>query len=181
MKQCIKCGVNKPIDCFYKNKNNKDGKSNKCSECTKKYRKELYEKHRKDPNMVEKIRAWSRNTYHRCNYKNKYRPNKDLKHKRGKEYRNKYPEKYKAQNATAKIKPEEKGNHLHHWCYKKEYHKDVIELSPNNHAFIHRYMDYDQKNMVYCVATDVIGFQFGEPLDTKAKHCAFISTILILK
>lgn len=43
MKLCKKCGENKPIESFSKNKNNKDGHEYHCKECKKKRTREYYE------------------------------------------------------------------------------------------------------------------------------------------
>lgn len=43
-KTCIKCGVEKPVTAFNKNKQNKDGLNGKCKDCMKEYRANYYEK-----------------------------------------------------------------------------------------------------------------------------------------
>lgn len=45
-KQCIKCGVVKPLDEFYKNANCTDGHFNKCKECTRAYNRAYKRKER---------------------------------------------------------------------------------------------------------------------------------------
>jgi hypothetical protein len=51
-KNCFKCGVNKPLDCFYPHKMMADGYLNKCKECTKADVKQ----HR--AGNLEKVRAY---------------------------------------------------------------------------------------------------------------------------
>lgn len=80
-KICKKCGVEKPLDEFSKDKKNKkDGRTSWCKECTKEYRKQ-YNKQNK-----EKINA-----------KNKewYENNKERKLKQNKEWKENNKEKYK--------------------------------------------------------------------------------------
>lgn len=78
MKTCFKCGVEKPLHEFYRQKGCKDGHLNKCKDCTKKdvakYREE----------NIERIRLYDRNRGNRQD--------------KGylKEWRAKYPKKYKA-------------------------------------------------------------------------------------
>ena len=78
MKKCFKCGEVKPLSGFYKHKQMKDGHVNKCKECNKadvsSYRVV----------NIDKIRAYDR--------KRGNRQNKGYL----KEYREKYPKKYKA-------------------------------------------------------------------------------------
>jgi len=78
MKICFKCEVEKPLSDFYKHKQMGDGHLNKCKQCTKKD----VGKHRN--NNLDKIRAYDRD--------------RGARQKDGylKEYRAKYPNKYKA-------------------------------------------------------------------------------------
>lgn len=68
---------------------------------------------------------------------------------------------------TSRMKPQTKGNHLHHWSYNIEHAKDVIELSIKDHATAHRFMVYDQERKMYRKLT-------GELLDTKEGHENYI-------
>jgi hypothetical protein len=66
------------------------------------------------------------------------------------------------------MKPQIKGNHLHHWSYNEIHFKDVIELDIDTHNFLHRYMTYDQPSKMYRRKDT------GELLDTKEKHLNFL-------
>lgn len=46
-KRCFKCKIEKPIECFSKNKGRSDGHSGQCKECHTVMRKEHYEKNKK--------------------------------------------------------------------------------------------------------------------------------------
>ena len=76
------------------------------------------------------------------------------------------------------MNPETEGNHLHHWSYQEEHAKDVIELDPKKHAFLHRYINYDQEKMMYRVSANLNGWDFGELLDAKDKHEKFLGSCL---
>ena len=77
-KTCFKCGETKPLAAFYKHKAMADGHLNKCKECTKKDA----DKHRSE--NLDKIREYDRNRGNR------------LPKGYTKEYRAKYPNKYRA-------------------------------------------------------------------------------------
>ena len=77
-KTCFKCGEIKPLAAFYKHKEMADGHLNKCKECTKKD----VDKHRSE--NLDKIREYDRERGNR------------LPAGYNKEYRAKYPNKYKA-------------------------------------------------------------------------------------
>ena len=53
MKKCPKCGEQKPLSDFHKDKNSKDGKSRLCANCATKQSKEWY---RKNPNTKRNAR-----------------------------------------------------------------------------------------------------------------------------
>lgn len=71
-----------------------------------------------------------------------------------------------------RIKPTIKGNELHHWSYTLRHALDVIELSPKDHAKIHRFIKYDQKTFMYKDLN-------GKLLDTREKHEDLINKVLM--
>jgi hypothetical protein len=77
MKTCFKCGFSKPLSEYYKHSMMADGHLNKCKECTKTDVK----KHRKENDTVR-------------DYDRKRGNRQNLEYLR--EYREKYPKKYKA-------------------------------------------------------------------------------------
>jgi len=77
-KSCFKCGETKPLSAFYKHKQMKDGHVNKCVVCNKKDVLENRLKH------IDRIRAYDRARGNRQG--SQY----------VREYRDKYPNKYKA-------------------------------------------------------------------------------------
>jgi hypothetical protein len=167
-KVCFKCSLEKQLTDFYKHKKTSDGHLGKCKTCTKfdsnKREKEL----RKNPEWIEKEKERAREKYHRLGYKDKHRPIKEQKIESTRRHKEKYPYKKKATNASQRIKKLNKSNHNHHWSYREEHWKDVIELDVKTHNLIHRLMDYDPKSRMY------ISVFTGNLLDTKDKHLEHI-------
>lgn len=164
MKECKDCKIKKDSSDFY-------GVQKECKECTKKRVKAREEKLRQNPEWVEKEKERAREKYHRLNYKEKHKPTPEQKKEIIERYKSRYPEKYKAKNISQCIIPKIKGNALHHWNYNIEFAKDVIELSPSDHAKIHRFIKYDQKTFMYKDLN-------GNLLDTREKHEELINKIL---
>ena len=163
MKKCNKCFLEKEVSGFYKGQGN-------CKSCAKKIVREREELLRKDPEWVEKEKERHRLKYHRLGYKDKHKPTPDEKREIIRRYKEKYPEKTLAKNASQRM-PCEKGNELHHWSYNAEHRKDVIELSVLDHNKIHRYIIYDQERMMYR-RTDT-----NELLDTKEAHIDYFNSL----
>ena len=111
MKVCFKCGIEKPLNKYYKHKGMADGHLNKCKECTKKDTKERTDILNLDPNFIESERVRSREKYHRLNYYEKQKIwDKDKPWKKTQTYK----------NLSRKLKTPI-GYELHHWNYNNEY------------------------------------------------------------
>jgi len=130
--------------------------------------KERWFDKKQDPSFVEKEKERGRDKYYRLYKGQKADP--DLKRKGTKNYRNKYPEKYKAIISAQRLPKINPNNHLHHWSYNEEHYVDVIEIEPELHYKLHRFMTYDKSKKMY---KDDGGFL----LDTKEKHMNFIEEV----
>jgi hypothetical protein len=166
-KTCFKCNLDKPISDYYKHKQMADGYLGKCKECTQKDTKTRTNSLINDPSWVEKEQKRGREKYHRLGYKVTQKP-KTYKGKIN-TFRAKYPEKYKAHSATSNMEPIIEGNELHHWSYNEAHRKDIIELSCKDHNKAHRFIVYDQEQMMYRRIDN------NELLNTKERHIEWIN------
>jgi hypothetical protein len=170
-KKCFKCKVVKPIYEYYKHSQMADGHLNKCKDCTRKDVKTRGDKLSENKEWLEKEKERGREKYYRLGYKDKNKPSYDEKKQIIARYYERYPEKKFARWKCSRLKPVVKGNHLHHWSYKEEHARDVIELPPSTHAMIHRFIVYDQERMMYRRSDN------NSLLDSRDLHEAWISSI----
>lgn len=168
MKKCFKCGLEKELTEFYKQKNMSQGVLGKCKTCTKNDSKNRRLKLLNDPNWIKTERDRHREKYHRLEYREKYKPDYLSKKEQSNRFKQKYPEKVRAKNGMGNIKSKLPGNNLHHWSYNKEHIRDVIELSIKDHNTAHRFMVYDQERMMYRRSDNNV------LLDTKVAHEDYI-------
>ena len=165
-KICFKCNLLQPLSNYYKHKRMGDGHLNKCKDCTKKDTKNRHGVLIQDAEWVLKEQKRHREKYYRLGYKEKHKPSFESKKKYIEKYKNAYPEKYKALMKSNRIVSV--NGHNHHWSYNEEHYKDVIDLTPKDHAKAHRFIVYDQERMMYR------RFDTNELLDTRQKHEDFI-------
>lgn len=173
MKQCFKCGIEKPLTEFYRHSQMYDGHLNKCKDCTKSDVRRDYDKNRMNPDWVEKERRRGREKFVRLGYKEKYPDTPERSTARRTNYRKKYPEKSRATVATRGMHRRD-GFNLHHWSYLPEHRRDVIELSIPDHNKLHRYLIYDQERMQYRRCDTMV------LLDTKEAHLSYWEEVKFL-
>lgn len=167
MKECNICKITKSLNEYYKHPKCKDGYSQKCKECSKKLSDDRYKKLILDPEFHEKEKARRRVKEKKVIIpKSKYQYYLDRKAR--------YPEKYKIANML-KHYPKKSTHHQHHWSYNDKHFNDCIELTPEDHRTIHKFIVYDQERYMYRRTDNM------ELLDTREEHEEYIKQKLTNK
>lgn len=161
MKTCICCGGNKDEDEFYDHPKMADGKLNKCKSCCKNQSTVRYNNLIKTNGFLESERKRRREKYRR--YKKREKAT-------AKEWIKNNPEKMRAKHSAQRIKKVNNTNQNHHWSYRNEHTKDVIELSTSDHVRLHRGMVYDKKEKMYRTIS-------GTLLNSKQSHIDLLKQI----
>ena len=171
MKECFKCGSVKGLDDFYKHNAMIDGHLGKCKSCTKNDSKIRADRLSNDPLWIDKEKERHRDKYHRLNYKDKHKPDRESKALTICKYKEMFPEKAKALSLLGK-NLRVIGKERHHWSYKIEHAKDIIHLTVQEHNIIHRFLVYDKKNFMYRRNDNM------ELLDNKQSHIEYMNRVL---
>lgn len=103
MKTCKKCGIEKNISDFYKDKSNKDGYAFYCKKCVSIYKRQWSDNNKKHKTEYNR-KYYEDNKEYRSEYLKKYRTTE--KYKSGKEKRFLYNREH-ALNANFKMTPQE--------------------------------------------------------------------------
>lgn len=168
MKKCKTCGIEKELNDFHRNPKYKDGVLVHCKDCVRKKALSRYRKKAENKDWREKENKRARERYYNF-YKNTHsKPTKEESLIAKIKWREKFPEKTKAQNKSQRI--DSKGMNKHHWNYNKGFELDVFFLSTLQHRAVHRFMIYDQERMMYRKLN-------GELLDSKETCISFYNEI----
>jgi len=154
-----------------------DGHLNKCKACSIIDTKKRVENLSKNQDWVNNEKARHRDKYYRLGYKEKHKPTSEQSLSRSRNYRRKYPEKFKVKNATQRLRRKfkiRKEIELHHWSYRICHAKDVIMINKKDHSILHRHLIYEQSLKCYKTLQ-------GDLLDTRAKHESYMNSILLME
>lgn len=159
---------------YYSNGQYRDGFFSECKVCVCLRVRQREQRLRKEsPKWVEMEQIRCRKKYHRLNYRVKYRSRDTEKQlQKARRYRKTFPDKVKAVSAVSHaiaigILGRLPGMQYHHWSYSEQHRIDVIPPSIKKHAKAHRFLVYDDNEMLF----RTLG---GALLDTKESHIRHI-------
>jgi hypothetical protein len=72
VKQCSKCGEQKPLDQFYKASRNKDGRTNDCGDCRREYNLARYHREKSTGNPERNAKRRKRKSYRSYSLRKRY-------------------------------------------------------------------------------------------------------------
>lgn len=148
-KKCFKCGIEKPLDDFYKHPQMKDGHVNKCIDCNKIDVRQNYGVKKQNPNWLEKERKRGREKYARLRYISRPLSNKG------------------AHRSIRQLYPIPTDLEYHHWNYNLPRSVFIVPRV-DGHKILHQLLTYDEETLCF------FDNESGELLDTKKKHEEFI-------
>lgn len=149
-KSCNTCGEVKPMNSFYKHKSKVDGRENSCKVCKCKAVADRYTVVMSTPELHESKKLVENRRYHASMRNN--------------------PDKLKARAATRRLTRTFAGSEFHHFSYRPEHYKEVLELTNAQHKLLHNFIEYDSELMMYRNLA-------GTVLDTLQSHQDLLNII----
>jgi len=170
-KMCNSCKEEKDLSEFYFDKKNKTY-NNPCKVCAKIRTANRISALKDTLEYKERERERAKAYYHTVVVPKK--PARQYSIYTKKDYKKmtelKYPEKKRAVKCVHNKKYNHGDNHHHHWSYNKQHVYDWILLAPIEHKFIHKYIIYDQEQMMYRNLDGIL-------LDTKESHIEYFEEV----
>ena len=106
------------------------------------------------PRTPEQERNRTREKYHRLKYKDKHRGTTESRKAVEVKYKAKFPYKRRAKQCVRYHRKKGRiicpvGMQCHHWSYQDRHWLDVIFLTKDDHALLHRYLQFDEESRMY--------------------------------
>lgn len=149
-KSCNTCGVVKPLESFYKHRSKADGRENSCKVCKCRAVAERYAVVMSTPELHESKKLVENRRYHATMRNN--------------------PDKLKARAAVRSLPRTFQGSEFHHFSYRPEHYKEVLELTNAQHKLLHNFLVYDEESKMYRNLA-------GTLLDTLESHLDLLNVI----